>query len=371
MSPASEPDSPGAEVIARRSPRPRFSVFIPVFGNAEWLPGAVESVLRQRYGDWELVVGDNDSAEDLRAIVCRYEDPRIRYHRWQEHVDIFDNFNRTMGLCSNEWVVLLCADDRLHPRYLEALAGAIEAHVDRRARPPAMVLTSARRVRPDGSPAEVEYYGFQGVAHVRSGVYGPAAWVHAVCTPGSMPWEGGAISRSVIGEMRGFYRSDVQSMSADLELALRVAAYGDVVYLDEPLFEVTAWPASHTHDRHSRNLLRREPLTPHGSALLSALAVHRRRRTVSEGERVVLNGAISRSYLRRAAAHRYRLGGQGRAAAFDDVLAAIRYSPRTALAPRSLVLAAGLLVAPSRLLVWLRTWTLSRRSRAQATEVPL
>jgi glycosyltransferase involved in cell wall biosynthesis len=56
----------------------RFSVFIPVWNDARWLPGAIESLLAQTHADWELIIGDNASTEDIEGIVAGYADDRIR-----------------------------------------------------------------------------------------------------------------------------------------------------------------------------------------------------------------------------------------------------------------------------------------------------
>ena len=99
----------------------RISVCIPVWNECEWLPGAIESVLTQDYNDWELVISDNASEEDLASIVARFGDPRIRYHRFAEHVDVYESFNRACQLCNFEWVQPLSADDRLNPDCLNAV----------------------------------------------------------------------------------------------------------------------------------------------------------------------------------------------------------------------------------------------------------
>lgn len=62
---------------------PRFSIFIPVRNGAAWIEGAIQSVLAQSYANWELAIGDNVSSDSLEAIRERYDDERIRWHRWK------------------------------------------------------------------------------------------------------------------------------------------------------------------------------------------------------------------------------------------------------------------------------------------------
>jgi glycosyltransferase involved in cell wall biosynthesis len=342
---------------------PRFSVFIPALDGATWLPGAIESVLAQRSTDWELVIGDNASDDDLAVVVARYADPRIRYHRWGTRADIFQNFNRTMRLCKAPWVLLLCVDDRLDPGCLHEITRQIEA-APSGPRRLGMVITAARRIGPDGQPVDIEYYGYRGRAVVKGGIYDAAGWLRVVTSPGSAPWDGGAFARDVIEQMGLFYRDDVPDMSADLELTLRIAAYADVVYIDKPLLDVSGWAGSHTHGRRMRNRASEERLTPEASALLSALRAHDRQRTVTQAERTAVRGAIARSYLRRAAGHRYLPGGRGRRGALLDVARAFRCSPSTVLAPAAFAYGLADIVAPSALLVTVRRLVLARRARS-------
>ena len=139
-----------------------FSVFIPVWNGGTWLPRAIRSLLEQTYPHWELVIGDNASDDDLCAIVKRFTDPRIRYHRWSEHTEIFENYNRTMQLCRFEWIQLLCCDDRLLPTCLERLAGRIAAATQTNRL--AMVIGAARRFDPEGAPPMRRTMGLHGRA---------------------------------------------------------------------------------------------------------------------------------------------------------------------------------------------------------------
>ncbi|MBI1839368.1 MAG: glycosyltransferase family 2 protein [Verrucomicrobia bacterium] len=60
---------------------PAFSVVIPTKGRGFLVGQAVRSVLDQSFTDWELIVADNDDAEDTRRVMEGFSDPRVRYLR--------------------------------------------------------------------------------------------------------------------------------------------------------------------------------------------------------------------------------------------------------------------------------------------------
>jgi glycosyltransferase involved in cell wall biosynthesis len=342
-----------------------FSIFIPVHNGEAWLAGAIESVLAQTHHEWELVIGDNASDDGTPGVVARYDDPRIRYRRWSDKVGIFDSYNRTAALTRLPWVQELAADDRLDRECLSVLAERIRGYSGGPSRRLAMVLTAARRVDAAGQRVDVRYYGFEGRQPLADGCYDAAGWLRAVCTPGSPAWNFGsaAISREVLDQLGRYVRDDDPIMSTDLELALTVAAYGDVIYVDRPLLDVSAWPESDSHGRHARDRTEERPLTARGAALLAGLLVHEQRRTVTAAERRMVYAAIARTNLQRAAGQRYLPGGGGRAAALRDVIRACRFSPRTMLSPARLVRATVVVIAPRSMVVGLRQRALDRRSR--------
>src|SRR5476651_1746176 len=57
---------------------PFFSVIIPVYNRAPALHRALQSVLAQTCQDFEIVVVDDGSRDDPRAVAQSFNDPRIR-----------------------------------------------------------------------------------------------------------------------------------------------------------------------------------------------------------------------------------------------------------------------------------------------------
>ncbi len=95
-----------------------FSVLIPSRNRLELLKLAVQSVLLQDFGDFEIVISDNASDEDYRGFAEGLADPRVRYVRSDTPLSVTENWNRALRASSGEYVVMLGDDDALAPGYL-------------------------------------------------------------------------------------------------------------------------------------------------------------------------------------------------------------------------------------------------------------
>ena len=342
---------------------PRFSIFIPVWNGAAWIGGAIESVLAQTYTEWELVIGDNASTDDVATVVGRYTDPRIRPHRWPTHTDLCENFNRTMLLCRSEWVQPLGVDDRLAPHCLETMAARMRAVSDRPMRLSA-VLAAVRRVDSRGQSADASYYGCRGPAKIPNGVHDAASWLHYSLT-GVTPWNIGtaAFARDVLAEMGSFLRPEI-GLCAEIDLVLRASTYGDILYIDEPLMDFTIRGDSDSQTRGFSARAWNRPLAPLSVALVSGLSVHEERREVSKHERAAVHAVIAQMQIQRAFQHRYLPGGHGRRGALLEVGRAMRWSPRMLLRPKHLAYGLAAILSPRALIGRARSSRLKRMYRS-------
>lgn len=104
---------------------PRFSVLLPTKNRLDLLKGAIDTVRAQKYGDWEIVVADNCSEDDVRGYVLGLDDARIVYTRSDEPLPVTDNWNRALDRSTGSFVVMLGDDDGLVPGYFEHVQEAL------------------------------------------------------------------------------------------------------------------------------------------------------------------------------------------------------------------------------------------------------
>jgi len=99
----------------------KFSVLIPTRNRLELLDYAIRTVVRQDYDDWEVIVADNDSVEDVRGYVAALRDSRIRFFRTESFIPVTDNWNFALSKSVGEYVVMLGDDDCLLKGYFTHL----------------------------------------------------------------------------------------------------------------------------------------------------------------------------------------------------------------------------------------------------------
>lgn len=104
----------------------KFSVLIPTRNRLEYLKLAVESVRRQDFADWEIVISDNCSEQDIGGYVSSLADPRIVYARTEQSLPVTENWNRALAMSSGEYVVMLGDDDALLEGYFNSASKLID-----------------------------------------------------------------------------------------------------------------------------------------------------------------------------------------------------------------------------------------------------
>lgn len=100
--------------------KPFFSIIIPTYNRAEFLSGAVMSILDQGFTDWELLIVDDGSTDNTKAIVNSFKDDRIKYI-FQENAERSAARNNGIDNAEGEYICFLDSDDQYDMNFLEAI----------------------------------------------------------------------------------------------------------------------------------------------------------------------------------------------------------------------------------------------------------
>lgn len=120
--------SPAAS--APRSDGPLISIVVPVYNvGVEWLQAAVQSVIDQRYTNWQLcLVDDASTSADIAQTLQRFaaSDSRIVVKTNKENMGIAVSSNTAIGMARGQYIALLDHDDLLTTDALLEVVNAID-----------------------------------------------------------------------------------------------------------------------------------------------------------------------------------------------------------------------------------------------------
>lgn len=105
--------------------RPLFTVIVPTYDRADVLGRAMESVLSQELGDFELIVVDDGSTDGTPELLARLKDPRIRCFR-QENRGVSAARNLGLAHARGATVTFLDSDDEAAPEWLSTFARLLD-----------------------------------------------------------------------------------------------------------------------------------------------------------------------------------------------------------------------------------------------------
>ncbi len=108
---------------------PKVSVIIPTYNCAQYISEAMESALAQSYQDFEILIIDDGSTDNIKDVIKGYLDNfpnKVRYI-FQENHGLANARNTGIQNAKGEFIALLDADDRWLPDRLEIGVREIEA----------------------------------------------------------------------------------------------------------------------------------------------------------------------------------------------------------------------------------------------------
>lgn len=104
------------------------TIGLPVYNEGELLRGSLETLARQTFTDFEVLIYDNASTDNTGEVAQSFasRDPRFHYFRQSENKGALPNFYDCLLAAKAEYFLWRAADDRSDDNYLEVLHGLLE-----------------------------------------------------------------------------------------------------------------------------------------------------------------------------------------------------------------------------------------------------
>ena len=110
--------------------RVRLTIAIPTLDRARDLRRAIDSALAQSSPDIEVLVSNNGSTDDTRAVMESYDDPRLRTFHRATTIPAADHGNFLIEAARGEFFLGLSDDDYLEPQFADRVVALYDRHPD-------------------------------------------------------------------------------------------------------------------------------------------------------------------------------------------------------------------------------------------------
>jgi glycosyltransferase involved in cell wall biosynthesis len=88
------------------------SICIPTYNQTKYLRKTLDSILSQTYKDYELIISDDSSTEDVSMLLEEYKDKlSFKYVRNRPSLGSPQNWNHSLSLAKGKWIKIMHHDD--------------------------------------------------------------------------------------------------------------------------------------------------------------------------------------------------------------------------------------------------------------------
>jgi len=213
---------------------PRVTVLMSVYNGQRFLAEAVDSILAQTYGDFELLVIDDASTDRTAAILASYGDRRMRVLRNDGNRGLTRSLNRGLAEARGEIVARHDADDRSYRERLAEQVAFLDRHPE-----VAVVGAQARLIDGSGRKRGGSRQPVSAAATRFSSMFSSPV-VHSAAT----------FRRSIVRDLGGYDEAFLTGQ--DAELWSRIAVHAEIRNLERPLVDFRVHGESVSSTRYTR-----------------------------------------------------------------------------------------------------------------------
>lgn len=216
---------------------PLVSLLIPTYNQAKFLPRAIQSALDQNYPNLEIIVHDDASTDNTPQVLKQFSDSRLQIIRTKDNHGMLGGWNYIVNKARGEYLKFLASDDLLDKSCVSKLVVAALAN-------PRAALITCQRNLIDQEGNVVDILGFAKQDSVVAGLE-HAHWILTDIRANKIGEPTAVLYPKKLLKKAGEY-DPTFSQFGDFEYWIRLLAYGELVYLHQPLCSFRIHPASGT-----------------------------------------------------------------------------------------------------------------------------
>lgn len=215
---------------------PSVTVLMSCYNSEKWLGDAIESILAQTWRDFEFILVNDGSRDDTLEIIRRYagQDKRIVIID-KKNTGLADSLNWGIRQARGKWIARLDADDLSDSHRLERQISFVSNHPD-----VILLGTGFEEINEFGRCIKVHRIFADHLSLVSRLERGRGFFPHS-----------SAFYSTITVRQVGAYRSRIRR-AEDLDLWLRLSAYGKLAIIAEPLVKIRKHAAQISHDDNGR-----------------------------------------------------------------------------------------------------------------------
>lgn len=91
----------------------KVTILLPAYNAALYLRDSLDSIMRQAFKDFDMLLIDDGSMDDTSKIAIEYSniDRRIKYYKNEKNIGLIKTLNKGLSLAKGEYIVRMDADD--------------------------------------------------------------------------------------------------------------------------------------------------------------------------------------------------------------------------------------------------------------------
>ena len=91
----------------------KVTILLPAYNAALYLRNSLDSIMRQAFKDFDVLLIDDGSMDDTSKIAIEYSniDRRIKYYKNEKNIGLIKTLNKGLSLAKGEYIVRMDADD--------------------------------------------------------------------------------------------------------------------------------------------------------------------------------------------------------------------------------------------------------------------